>query len=676
MMNEILNALSSIPVADLDRDTWLRVGIALKEEGFDVSVWDEWSQDDDRYHEGECERLWNGFGGSDNPITAGTIFRLALSYGWSYSDSDEEIGWDDVIQYEGYEDDEYTGRRKKPDTSRYTEPDIWNPVEEFRRYLQILFRADEHVAYTTLDAEKDTNGKYRPRAGLYDRTAGQLLASLDRYPDDISYTIGDWIEEAGAWIQFNPVDGKGVKKENVTRFDYALVESDTLPLEEQESLFREAQLPIAVLMYSGGKSLHAIVRVNAPDVKEYERRVRYLYNYLRGKGIEIDEQNSNPNRKSRMPGVTRDGRKQFIVATNIGKSCWDEWVRFAENESDKLPDMVPLSNYSSPPELPGELIEGILRKGHKMLISGSSKAGKSFLLMELAIAIAEGGSWLGFRCTQGKVLYINLEIDPSSCINRFFKIYESLGIQSCRMDNIVIWNLRGHAIPLDKLVPRLVHRIQNQQYAAVVVDPIYKVISGDENNASDMAKFVNCFDRICDETGSAVIYCHHHSKGAQGAKKAMDRASGSGVFARDPDSLLDLIELQLSEDVQEKLPNDYITGWRMESSLREFQNIRPVNFFFEYPIHRVDDKFILANMTPAGIPRIGGMRSEKPKTTDDAATEFRLAYDMCNIEGQVTVKDISEYLGLSEKTVYERVRKLSNEFSLDRGSIVRTGVQC
>ena len=34
------------------------------------------------------------------------------------------------------------------------------------------------------------------------------------------------------------------------------------------------------------------------------------------------------------------------------------------------------------------------------------------------------------------------------------------------------------------------------------------------------------------------------SKGAQGGKKAMDRASGSGVFARDPDAQLDVIELK------------------------------------------------------------------------------------------------------------------------------------
>ena len=53
------------------------------------------------------------------------------------------------------------------------------------------------------------------------------------------------------------------------------------------------------------------------------------------------------------------------------------------------------------PELAPCLIEGVLRQGHKMLIAGPSKAGKSFLLIELCIAIAEGRKWLSWQCAQG-----------------------------------------------------------------------------------------------------------------------------------------------------------------------------------------------------------------------------------------------------------------------------------
>ena len=237
---------------------------------------------------------------------------------------------------------------------------------------------------------------------------------------------------------------------------------------------------------------------------------------------------------------------------------------FVEGITDELPDMEPLSAYAeNPPVLPEELIKGILRRGHKMLISGSSKAGKSFLLMELCVAIAEGRPWLGFPCKKGRVLYVNLEIDPASAVNRFLKIYEALGIPKENMDSIMLWNLRGHAVPLDQLVPKLVRRVRDQKLQAIIIDPIYKVITGDENNASEMGAFCNQFDKICTETGCSTIYCHHHSKGAQGMKKAMDRASGSGVFARDPDAQLDMIQLELSEDIENYVADGGATAWRL-----------------------------------------------------------------------------------------------------------------
>ena len=54
-----------------------------------------------------------------------------------------------------------------------------------------------------------------------------------------------------------------------------------------------------------------------------------------------------------------------------------------------------------------------------MAASGPSKAGKSFLQIELCIAIAEGKKWLQWNCAQGRVMYVNLELDRASCLHRF-----------------------------------------------------------------------------------------------------------------------------------------------------------------------------------------------------------------------------------------------------------------
>jgi RecA-family ATPase len=305
-----------------------------------------------------------------------------------------------------------------------------------------------------------------------------------------------------------------------------------------------------------------------------------------------------------------------------------------------------------------------------MLISGSSKAGKSFLLMELCIALAEGIPWLGFRCKQGKVLYVNLEIDPASCIHRFLKIYKAMGLKPKHMDDITIWNLRGHAVPLDQLVPKLIRRVRDMQLDAIIIDPIYKVITGDENSASDMAAFCNQFDRICTETSCSVIYCHHHSKGAQGAKRAMDRASGSGVFARDPDALLDMTELEMDEMTRLNYADDGATAWRMEGSLREFQDFKPVDFWFRYPIHTLDRQGDLDELPLVGTSLAGQLRNGKAKTAKQCEEEFRLAYQAENMDGTgVPVKDMATHLGLAERTIRERVKKMDGVFILTNGII-------
>ena len=289
--------------------------------------------------------------------------------------------------------------------------------------------------------------------------------------------------------------------------------------------------------------------------------------------------------------------------------------------------------------------------------------------MELAIAIAEGRPWLGFPCRKGRVLYVNLEIDSASCISRFYKIYESLGIPRAHTHDIQIWNLRGMALPLDKLVPLLVRRMRNHKFDAVIIDPIYKVITGDENSASDMAFFCNQFDKICNETGSSAIYCHHHSKGAQGDKIAKDRASGSGVFARDPDAQLDMIELALTGDMKDEAMSAGVTAWRLESSLREFPNITPVEFWFDYPIHRLEMSSRL-NKTPAtGSTRAGRMNSSKYTTPEERQESIRNAYSVCAIEEPVTIKAMSTYMGITERCVRDRLREMPEEFTYKDGIV-------
>ena len=642
--------------AALDYQEWLTVGLALKEEGYPASVWEDWSRrDGGRFHPGECEKKWAGFHGSGNPVTGGSIVAMARSRGWKPERTGgHALEWDDVISAD---DGLVVINQDWVEAREVEEPQAWDPVRELISYLEVLFDANDYVGYVTKSYEKD--GRHLPSKGCCDRPAGRLIQDLSRCGGDLGRVLGDYNPEAGAWIRFNPLDGKDVKNENVTEYRYALVESDTLPVERQNAIIRELELPVAALVHSGGKSIHAIVRIEAGSYEEYRARVDYLYKVCKNNGLEPDQQNRNPSRLSRMPGVLRKGNKQFLIGTNLGKASWNEWKEWIESIHDDLPDPENMADtWEKLPDLAPPLIEGVLRQGHKLLLAGPSKAGKSYALIALCCAIAEGRPWLGFPCAQGKVLYVNLELDRASCLHRFRDVYGALGWRPQSIFNLDIWNLRGKSIPMDKLAPKLIRRALKKHYIAVVIDPIYKVITGDENSADQMARFCNQFDKVCTELGCAVIYCHHHSKGSQGSKRSMDRASGSGVFARDPDALLDLIELPVSDDLRRQERNSAVgracrlalqaagkldevsqddlcsepsalavceavlgpqeyrdaltaaeaakraaearTAWRIDGTLREFPKFSPVNLWFDFPVHLNDESGVLADIDPEG----------------------------------------------------------------------------
>ena len=715
----ILEVLEHIDPSLLDYQDWVNVGMALKEEGCMASDWDAWSRRDAaRYHAGECYRKWRGFHGSPSPVTGGTIVQLAKDQGWEPEPGGRELDWDDTISDErGIVVDQ-----NWIEGQEIREPEEWDPAAQLIKYLETLFEAGENVGYVTASWEKtDEKGtRWLPQKGSWDRTAGQLIEQLNHCGGDIGAVLGDYNPAAGAWIRFNPLDGNGCKNENVTEYRYALVESDSTDLEKQNAIIREMELPVACLVFSGKKSLHAIVRVDAGSYEEYRKRVNYLYEICKKNGLEIDQQNRNPSRLSRMPGVMRNGHKQFLMDTNIGKASWEEWQEWIESVNDDLPDPESLDSvWDHMPELSPCLIDGVLRQGHKMLIAGPSKAGKSFLQIEMCIAIAEGRSWLGWGCTKGRVMYVNLELDAASCLHRFRDVYDALGWEPRNLKNIDIWNLRGKSVPMDRLAPKLIRRAAKKDYIAIIIDPIYKVITGDENSADQMANFCNQFDKVCTELGCAVIYCHHHSKGAQGGKRSMDRASGSGVFARDPDALLDLIELETTDDLMKQQEDRAVcnacmawlnahfedweddisqddmlspvrmlefarkrakdglldkmveearkkarkrTAWRIEGTLREFPKFEPINLWFDYPIHQIDRVGVLRDIQPdTETPpwKKGADRNKKnaKERKNDRRKALEEAVENGNFGDEPSVKEVAEYMGISDRTVRDRIKE-------------------
>lgn len=708
---------------------WLNVGMALQHSGCSHGDWEAWSKlDRARYKDGECERKWNGFKGHTPPVTLGTLIEITRQHGdlpsdlWDFSENsppDTTWGWDDAIP---------SVRHHEPNAQWVASEEIPAPASDWApmdlvRYLNAMFQPEDLVGLCVETYKpEEPDARWLPKKGVWDRTSGQLVELIHKCKGDLGAVIGDTNKEAGAWIRINPLDGKGVADVNVTSYRHALLEADDGDLGKQLALIKEMQLPVSAIVHSGKKSIHALVRVEAKDLPEYRARVDYLFKVAERYGLKVDTGNRNPSRLSRLPGVLRDGHPQYLISGPTGLADWDAWYNHVEDIKDDLPDPEPLSTtFFDMPDLAPVLIDGILRTGHKLAVTGPSKAGKSFALIELAVSIAEGRDWLGMGCRQGPVLYVDLELDRVSCLHRFKDVYEAHGWAPENVKNIDVWSLRGKSVPLDKLAPKLIRRAMKRGYIAIIIDPIYKVLTGDENSAEDMAKFCNQFDRIALGIGCAVIYVHHHSKGDQGGKRAIDRASGSGVFGRDPDAVLDLIELNLSKERRAELVNKIVrreldafiptidhdgfnrveedsrapadaylmaaqmaypkqaaalanaryeatkkannmTAWRIDATLREFAPAESRRIWFGWPIHFGDEWALLTDVKAAGEepPWVAQQKAKDEAQKSKSVqmkTELEAAIEACGGVGEATVKAVAEELCLSDDATRVRVKK-------------------
>ena len=328
-------------------------------------------------------------------------------------------------------------------------------------------------------------------------------------------------------------------------------------------------------------------------------------------------------------------------------------------------------------ESPDEVIRGILRKRRKMLLSGPSKSAKSCLLMELAIALTEGTSWMGFPCKKSNVLYINLELDRDTAFQRFERMFRELGIKRKEyaledelVDNLTLWNMRGYTHSIQALAKPIAFVCMEKEIDVVIIDPIYKVLSGDENSAGEIGRVCNTLDWIAREGDCAVIFSHHHSKGVKGNKQVLDRSSGSGVFGRDPDAILDLIQLDPSAAAQERMGGRQTTAWRIEAVLREFPAIEPLNCWFRFPIHIPDTEGLLDESSVAGSRESNLTKSSKRVPVENRKESFNRAYAELSEEGRpVKIDDMAKKMGVSKQTVRNRYKDVEDEYWLDSNMI-------
>lgn len=300
----------------------------------------------------------------------------------------------------------------------------------------------------------------------------------------------------------------------------------------------------------------------------------------------------------------------------------------------KLPPSIPREKFINPPPLKPAVIEGFLRQGEAMLIAGSPKAGKSFLLSQLALAVASGTHWLGKHCRKTDVLYVDAELSEEIVCQRLHDIWRMDDTKiPVYPENIEVKSLKNESESYS--ISDVADDVQHNpgKWGLVIIDPLYMFTKGDQNDNTQMKTEMDQVKRIY-ATGASVIINHHTTKGMQNGKLSIDRASGAGVIGRFFDTIMSLNLLQPE-------PGDEARPERIEADMRSFKQHPPINMWFD-GYHRLDTSGDLQFR-----PLLDPKKESNDKKVDDIVKKVNHCY-ACMKEagtlddGKFTVDDFME----------------------------------
>jgi hypothetical protein len=225
-------------------------------------------------------------------------------------------------------------------------------------------------------------------------------------------------------------------------------------------------------------------------------------------------------------------------------------------------------------ELPPDVVHGVLHLGGKAAIGGASKARKTWLFIDIAVSVGTGSVCLNnFPTTKGRVLYANFELPEPFFWKRVQAICDERQL-TLEPGMLEVHHLRGRLQDWLHIEPR----ITPGKYSLIILDPSYKLLLlqserlREENSSGVVATLLERFDRLAMRTGAAVAFGAHFSKGDQSKKEAIDRISGSGVFARDPDTIIIFTELTTAD------------CYAVEMTLRNHPPVEKFAMRWEYPL--------------------------------------------------------------------------------------------
>ena len=178
------------------------------------------------------------------------------------------------------------------------------------------------------------------------------------------------------------------------------------------------------------------------------------------------------------------------------------------------------------------LIDNLLAARQPILLAGPVKSLKTSILLDLCLALATGGCFLGyFRVLRSiAVAILTGESGLPTLKDTLDRIAHRAGIDPTAVTRLIISDRIPHLSSLEHL-DALRRLILDYELELLAIDPAYLALDGtDAANVMIFGQQLRAVSEMCQEMGVALLLCHHTKKGSgiDGEPLALTDAAWSG----------------------------------------------------------------------------------------------------------------------------------------------------
>ena len=189
------------------------------------------------------------------------------------------------------------------------------------------------------------------------------------------------------------------------------------------------------------------------------------------------------------------------------------------------------------------IADRILAKGEKMIVLGPSEAGKSYLLLQLAMELATGGSFFGRDVARAfRTVIVQSEVTEGEYQERVVKLLPAFA-ETLKSEMLAIVTTEDGKVNTEKGMALMSGLVEAVRPEVLMLDPLRAFVEGDENDSAVGDKFFEGIAKLqaLTETPFTFVAAHHVRKPGQDSwDDGKYAARGSGIWTDRPSTVLAL----------------------------------------------------------------------------------------------------------------------------------------